>query len=220
MPLYSDMIDGFTVDTDLVDTDRVVLQGNKTAALSVLAADSAFSDQYAPLASPTFTGSVIVPAGNADNEAAQISTYDASLGRLVIAGVEMGDTGYRTLAKTDMGNPANLTGTALIRRVGAMVELKVNNTTIGGSWVAGTGADNVWTLPAGFRPAYGKTRQPMARNSSTGSVINLFVVSTYVQYQDNVAAGNIAGEFAVVYFTNDAWPSSLPGTQTTAPPLP
>lgn len=204
-----------------LDNDLTTLAGGAIPANLKTSLDG----EYAPLASPTFSGNVVIPAGNAATEAAQITAYAAGTGRISIAGVEMGSTGWRSCAATDLGSPANVTTSVTRwRRVGGVVQVYFASFTTGASWADTDGADNNLVIPAGFRPERGGT-VGVARNSVTGLQSYVFtdgaVPSTLLRVgRVNMAASQGIQATVVSWPTDDAWPASLPGTQVTAPPTP
>lgn len=166
-------------------------------------------DDFAPLASPTFTGSVTVPAGNAAGEAAQVSAYDATTGRLAIGGVEMGSTGWRDLTAAQTNGWAFTT-----------IQLHRNSShcTLRGVWPITADdsktSDTFYTLPSGYRSSL-LLDQPV-RNPSTvaGPFIRINVAGP-LQALSPSSASTVY--FSITWVTTAAWPTSLPGTQVTAP---
>ena len=158
---------------------------------------------------PTFTGSVTVPAGNAAGEAAQVSAYDATTGRLAIGGVEMGSTGWRDLTALQVNGWAFTT-----------IQLHRNGShcTLRGVWPITADdsktSDTFYTLPSGYRSSL-LLDQPV-RNPSTvaGPFIRINVAGA-LQALSSSSTSTVY--FSITWVTTAAWPTSLPGTQVTAP---
>ena len=158
---------------------------------------------------PTFTGSVTVPAGNAAGEAAQVSAYDATTGRLAIGGVEMGSTGWRDLTAAQTNGWAFTT--IQLHRNGSHCTLRgVWPTTADDSKTS----DTFYTLPSGYRSSL-LLDQPV-RNPSTvaGPFIRINVAGA-LQALSSSSTSTVY--FSITWVTTAAWPTSLPGTQVTAP---
>ena len=158
---------------------------------------------------PTFTGSVTVPAGNAAGEAAQVSAYDATTGRLAIGGVEMGSTGWRDLTALQVNGWAFTT--IQLHRNGSHCTLRgVWPTTADDSKTS----DTFYTLPSGYRSSL-LLDQPV-RNPSTvaGPFIRINVAGA-LQALSSSSTSTVY--FSITWVTTAAWPTSLPGTQVTAP---
>ena len=111
---------------------------------AALAADSAFTSQFAPKANPTFTGNVVVPTANAAGEAAQVTAIDPTTGRLAIGGIEMGDTGWRDI-KSTLTN-GWVAGAFAIRRVGCTIWVRMQSVS-----AAAATSNSIILLPVGFR---------------------------------------------------------------------
>ena len=163
----------------------------------------------APLASPTFTGSVIVPAADAATEAAQVSAIDATTGRLAIGGVELGDTGWRDV--TDDCTATLTAGAVHIKRQGSRVYIKLTSD----ARLADT--STYYVLPSGFVPdndyhfgSFGATR-PANLDKITFQRLRNASLST-VQVPAPYDATAYYVNHTVDVPCSRAWPSSLPGT--------
>ena len=122
----------------------------------------------------------------------------------------LADTGWRNVS-ADLLN--SYTGAAQIRRVGALVELRLMSVT-------GATATDVYTLPMGFRTGSEETRLIVQRVDS-GSV---YTARAYMADASGttVSLDALAGTPAKAagdswnlnhsWFTPDAWPASLPGS--------
>lgn len=210
-----DTADGLRVAASTLTTDGDILTRAAGVPARVtrasLAADAAFTAQFAPIANPTFTGNVVVPAGNAANEAAQITAFDATTGRLAIGGYEIGDSGYRSVSSTLESFLTAVSAAGRIRRTGNVVffaitsQSAVTKTFTTGAW------ELLYTLPSGFRP-----EEPTMDQLVTGA----FEAGT-TPPRAGLRGGNpsVLGSatnpriyFAGTWTTRDAWPASLPGT--------
>ena len=166
-------------------------------------------DDFAPLASPTFTGNVVVPAATAATHAAQVSAYDATTGRLAIGGVEMGSTGWRDLTALQVNGWAFTT-----------IQLHRNGShcTLRGVWPITADdaktSDTFYTLPSGYRSSL-LLDQPVRNPSTvTGPFIRINVTGPL---QALLTSSASTVYFSITWVTTDAWPTSLPGTQVSAP---
>lgn len=132
-----------------------------------------------------------------------VTARNTSTGRLAIGGIEMGDTGRRNLTGTTFvpAGIASFTNPPIICRNGNIVTISID-ATADTSNVFTTG-----TIPVGFRPGNlisflwytvsGVTRRGYLND--TGQIYWELLASTrYVM--------------SISYYTNSAWPTSLPGT--------
>jgi hypothetical protein len=184
----------------------------------------------APLASPTFTGSVVVPAGDAANEAAQITAYDAATGRIAIGAVEMGNTGWRTILQWDASGVFSVgsafSGTGWEPRTGVAGYVRLRRTgsivTIAyvGVQTTSTGPTSMISIPAGFRnastfltPWFTSGSAEVARRlTANGNVLGRAQSSAFA------VGDRTPNEVTEVSFvTVETWPSSLPGSEFTVP---
>jgi hypothetical protein len=181
-----------------VDSDDLLAVVDSSAATTKKATKAVlFTD-------PTFTGNVVVPAGDAAGEAAQISAYDATTGRLAIGGIEMGDTGWRDITALQVNGWAFTT-----------IQLHRNGShcTLRGVWPItaddGKTSDTFYTLPSGYRSSL-LLDQPV-RNPSTvaGPFIRINVAGS-LQALSPSSASTVY--FSITWVTTDPWPSTLPGT--------
>jgi len=118
-----------------------------------------------------------------------------------VAGAES-DTGWRSVS-ADLLNSG--TGTLLVRRVGGTVNV------IGSLDGTSASSTSVITLAQAFRPK-AQIELPVSRNTSVTD--NIFVTySTGAAITLWRGTGKGAGQaFNIVTLTNEAWPSSLPGS--------
>lgn len=194
-------------------------------------------DGVAQTVSPIFTGTVTVPVVTAPNQAAQVTAYDAVTGRLAIGGVEMGNTGWRTLVSWDAAGAytynaegslaadfAPLVGTAgwirVIRKGGyaSLMFLGIQTASI----INGATSYTIFNaFPSAFTPYI-----------ASGSHVGVIDGGTFVfrvgspalalrqQTGQGVASGTpIAGVSAITltYPCAITWPTSLQGQLLTAP---
>jgi len=229
MPKFRDWVAGRTAvtiadndelyvrDDDANDSKRITWGNLKTALGSVAKAGD------------TMTGALILPANDAANQAARITAYDATTGRLAIAGVELGDTGWRALTTWD--SAGTITGTALttgapatavaggiyLRRSGNMVTLAVHQFAIG----AVSGGLYGATFPAGFRLRTSGTPIGVAYGTANG--IGTAGQSYFAMFNASPSTlelrplNSTIGFGRFTWMTSDAWDTTLPGTQITAP---
>lgn len=112
--------------------------------------------------------------------------------------VEYGDTGFRNVAAGLLVANGFTTVTGMqIRRTGNRVDM-----TAFGMYRAAPGSGGFYTLPSGFRPAY----VCYARSYSD----NPCYVSGTAAHM--IMAGTSDAGVSFAYTTDDAWPSTLPGT--------
>jgi hypothetical protein len=182
--------------------------------------------QYAPIVAPN------PPVVGA---APPVTAYDAVTGRLQIGGVEMGNTGWRTLVSwNDSGvytynalgelSPSfvpqsGVAGFIRVRRQGSTVFYTLSGISTAAALLVNTGyALFPWAQP-GFR-----VDGPTAVHGRLTD-IGLTTASTELSVRviGALASGNIlvssdsATAAASVISGQAAWPTSLPGTQSTAP---
>ena len=164
------------------------------------------------------TGStaVTVPTPTAVDHAVKVVAWDATTGRYAVQGpngtVEQGDTGWRDVS-ADLTN--GFTGTLLVRRVGNMVSVRLSfdasaktddsfyvrptgvGFDAGGATVANTGNRGFWAL----------------NNSTADTDVSEWFSpggAAGASLKTSSVLGANYGE--ATYATDDAWPSSLPGT--------
>lgn len=112
--------------------------------------------------------------------------------------VEYGDTGFRNVAAGLLVANGFTTVTGMqIRRTGNRVDM-----TAFGMYRAAPGSGVFYTLPSGFRPAYICYAKSYSDNPC--------YVSSNAAHM--VMAGTSDAGVSFAYTTNDAWPSTLPGT--------
>lgn len=119
-----------------------------------------------------------------------------------------GDTGSRDISADVTTNATDTLDTVQIRRVGNIVymTLKIANSA------TSTTHELFATLPDGFKPVADHSTYLLPPNASSASqttVVSVDSSNGQTQYRNNNAA-TMCG--TVVYVTNDAWPSSLPGS--------
>ena len=124
-----------------------------------------------------------------------------------------GDTGRRDVAS--LLNPTHWTATPnilCVRRVGNLVTCEASPSSPGAVVVSGS-TTSLFDMPLGFRPK--TTSMAAARNASSGFV-GTFEATNYGTYETRIRVGTaVPGQgwqFTLVYFTNDPWPTTLPGT--------
>ncbi len=118
------------------------------------------------------------------------------------------DTGSRDVSADVTTNATDTLDTVQIRRVGNIVymTLKIANSA------TSTTHELFATLPDGFKPVADHSTYLLPPNASSASqttVVSVDSSNGQTQYRNNNSA-TMCG--TVVYVTNDAWPSSLPGS--------
>ena len=155
--------------------------------------------------------SVVVPAPTGARQAAQTTAIDATTGRMAINGYEMGDTGWRDVSSLLVNG---WVGSAQLRRVGGVCELKFNNLD-----PAAATNQNVLTIPSGFRqsgatPAVTALACGTSATSIIGSTVQLCnyagTATSHAVRVDNSAPNPCRGN--LVWTASSTWPTSLPGT--------
>ncbi len=195
----------------------------------------------APLASPTFTGTVTIPSGlvlgtvtHTEGTGSPQSVVSAPVGSTYIdtaattgaikwvkaSGtgntgwvVEYGDTGWRNVSASMAAGflTANPNATLYVRRTGDTVQMAYK---AGASATFTTNYSTIYTVPSGFRiGTVGNTGVVTLMDAGGPGVP---VKGAYFSGND-LASGNgwVAGVQywgTAVYTTTDAWPSSLPGS--------
>lgn len=161
--------------------------------------------------------SVDVPAISGTSQAAQVTAYDATTGRLAIGGHEIGDTGWREITSWDSGGVVTGTplgsgaaptpgtsGSVQIRRVGNLVHYLVTGVTFTGP--------QCFTNPTNFfpdlNPAYPVAGGAVSTANTLFTMSCRSTASRWDQYGGNGAHTRLAWS----YPCTQAWPSSLPGT--------
>ena len=187
----------------------------------------------APLASPTFTGTVTIPSGlvlgtvtHTEGTGSPQSVVSAPVGSTYIdtaattgaikwvkaSGtgntgwvVEYGDTGTRNIAAS-ISNGWTVSPHMHLRRTGNMVTLYVRQ--LDG---AAASATTFVTLPTGFRPAYDFLHFPVALSGSTFTGYG-GAYSTGEVVVNGTSSACTGGRALLTFPTSNAWPSSLPGS--------
>ena len=212
------------VSVDVSDTTDDATGSTKRLSLSGLR--TFFGAIFAPLASPTFTGTTttaaltatgvtIVPAATAATHAAQVSARDATYGQLAIGGVEMGDTGWRDV--TADAAAALTAGTIRMKRHGNTVHVSL----LGTKMAVNT---TYYTLPTGFgidnySGMYYSFSQ-LARSAASVNTVWMRSIGQALHISSHTGTWNASGDYLNASFsfeTQNAWPTTLPGTQITAP---
>ena len=181
--------------------------------------------------------SVSVPAATAATHAAQVSARDATYGQLAIGGVEMGDTGWRTVASWTAGVQdgasqlgtidtglfsLNGTGVMNMRRVGNTVYVSFPNSNANS--IRPLGTTNATLFTSGVFPSawymdvnFGRFAQVSPSGGAYNQALDSAATLTnYRLYHQQGASGYFAN-FGASYLTAAAWSTSLPGVQLTAP---
>jgi hypothetical protein len=113
------------------------------------------------------------------------------------------DTGWRSLTPAS-GTSSDL----LMRRVGSLVTvLSTTYAASGGGLTYGT---PFYVPPTGFRAS--RTGTGVGRNGTSGAVIVVTGDSSTGLYFLATLGASDPAYFSISYFTDDAWPTSLPGT--------
>lgn len=205
---------------DVSDTTMAATGTNKKVTLDEFAQDSTFSSRYGSsgTGSPEGVVTAAVGARYVDTAATTgaILWVKASGSGNTGWKVSHADSGWRSIAKADLGNPANITNsfTVRFRRVNDFVTLRVQELTLGASWVNDQAAANIITLPTGLAISTkrGADLSIIGRNSSTGGVVFYATSGTTVVPEYGATAGQGTGAVTLSYLTDDAWFASLPGT--------
>ena len=117
-----------------------------------------------------------------------------------------GDTGDRQSAITYTNGWANAYGVDMLRRIGNTVYLQV----VLDSTSATT--DGAFTVPAGFRPSVtAMMAVPVGGSTVVPRTLTMGSAGEATIYQASLA-GQAGWFVGLAYQTNDAWPTSLPGT--------
>lgn len=121
--------------------------------------------------------------------------------------VEYGDTGNRNMnAATWLNGWASYGGSGQsLRRIGNVVNMRLELTK------ASATADDVYTLPSGFRPAISVVHQVWATGAGDDYCTSYVTSSGAVAIGRSLSSSNVIYGY-VQYITADPWPSSLPGT--------
>lgn len=192
----------------------------------------------APLASPTFTGTVTIPSGlvlgtvtHTEGTGSPQSVVTAIVGSTYIdtaattgaikwikaSGtgntgwvVEYGDTGVRNMAAESMSNGWTVNAANFrLRRVGHTVDVAAFFDSTSAS------ADAIYTLPVGFRPTVSSSQwSGFVRRTAAADDYAATWITTGGEiniYRANLAVAGLA-VFHAVYTTSNAWPTSLPGS--------
>lgn len=191
----------------------------------------------APLASPTFTGTVTIPSGlvlgtvtHTEGTGSPQSVVTAPVGSTYIdtaattgaikwvkaSGtgntgwvVEYGDTGSRDISSVLTADAdRTLASTILLRRTG-------NRVVLIGQWRETTTTPNnraFYSLPVGFRPSHTLYQYVPYDAAVTSAYRNIRVPANGNITYGGPTSGGSNFEYHVQWTTPDAWPSSLPGS--------
>ena len=177
---------------------------------------------HAGLADLSGASAVTVPAATAANQAAQVTAVDATNGRLAIGGIEMGDTGWRDVSATNLNTTdwrlSVPYGLAQVRRIGSMVYWRFNVVGVNTSTTLLTGL-----IPSGFLPWPSSPPQilslPPVQYSTLPDraiVDEGYLFGGYTGSARTLRTPASTTDWTYVwnleYTTEDAWPTSLPGT--------
>lgn len=195
----------------------------------------------APLASPTFTGTVTIPSGlvlgtvtHTEGTGSPQSVVTAIVGSTYIdtaattgaikwikaSGtgntgwvVEHGDTGWRNVSASLNATflTANPNATMFLRRVGDTVRLSYK---AGASPTFTTNYAQVYAIPSGFRPgsAYETPLMMLTSAAAPGAAFKAAYFDASDLKSGNTWASGTQYWGDATYTTTDAWPSSLPGS--------
>lgn len=163
----------------------------------------------------TFNAPIAVPVATAATHAAQVSARDATYGQLAIGGVEMGDTGWRDV--TADAAAALTAGTIRMKRHGNTVHVSL----LGTKMAVNT---TYYTLPTGFgidnySGMYYSFSQ-LARSAASVNTVWMRSIGQALHISSHTGTWNASGDYLNASFsfeTQNAWPTTLPGTQITAP---
>jgi hypothetical protein len=195
---------------------------SKSITADELAQGSQFLSRYGYSGTGSPEGSVTATVGaryydTADTNGAILWVKESGSGNTGWR-VVWGDTGWRSVLKADLGNPANLTFTShRMRRINDIVHVRIAEMTTGASWTSANTSDDVVTMPTGFTAGTqfaGASVMPNGRNGSTGAVVfcGMTGSGTSFAFEYGIAASQSCSAISLVYTTTVAWPSSLPGT--------
>jgi len=153
--------------------------------------------------------------GNLDANTAPSYVADPTTGRLVIAGQEMGDTGWRNVSADALnGWVPNGTFPMVIKRLGKMVLMRA-------TYLESTGATSstLYTAPLGFRPQpnYWNNLGIFLRTDGVVCTANTSGEANVILYHSGQMASSSQWFLSIDWPTNDPWPTSLPGTIFTSP---
>lgn len=142
-----------------------------------------------------------------DPSTAIVTAEDADLGRLAVKGYEVGTTNWRSIAADLLVNGWTASGGAnilLIQRSGYIVTMFARGLTGNG-----TSTQFITALPVGFQPrqttgfAWYSTGTGGALAGGVGNISGATCTSS---------SSSAIMNFSFSWPTDDAWPTSLPGT--------
>jgi len=157
----------------------------------------------------TGAASVTVPSPSASTHAARlVRTPSAVTGDLGLPGYAGSDTGVRNIASL-LPAGLNTVTTATLTRCGNIVTVSLDVTSTAGI------AAGIIALPSGYRASAGLVN--FLWFTVFGSTVARGYVNSSGQFQYPAMAASVRWATSLSYYTTDTWPSSLPGTQVTAP---
>lgn len=207
----------------------MMLREGATGNLRIARADAAGTILDYPITVRTSDGKVEVPPITGANQAAQVTAYDANTGRLAIGGREIGDTGWRELARWDaagtfisgsLGAPfvprTGSAGWVMIRRNGYTTTVMAKNLQTSAAMAAGSGFSLIPTLVNGFGSNLVTPPCPWVIQADAPKVTGYVSASvTLVPFvaipADGVLAFNAAAAVMTVPLADHPWPTVLPG---------
>ena len=202
-----------STDADYLESGKIVLDAD---GIPFEPASKGYVDQRVPVSSFTGTGS---PEGKVSAVVGSIYTDSVATNGAIrwvkTSGtgttgwrVEYGDTGQRVITHSGAG------GTLRIRRVGNTVTVGLNEITL----AEGTGAFILFVVPSGFRPLDRislVTHNPQWLDipSVWGSYNGLASNFSWLRKIDGSDdRPTVPTSGTVTFFTDDPWPTTLPGT--------
>lgn len=158
--------------------------------------------------------SVAVPPASAVTHPAQLTELDPTTGRFALAGMELGDTGWRALQSADLLSGWTL-AYGLIRRRGDLVQAYFE----GLNGTAATDPD-FYDLQSGF--SLGLNRSMRNRGhvqyTSSDSTVHVFGLTNKLNWSSPVSYTTLTnGIVNITFYTVQSWPVSLPGIQESPP---
>ena len=196
--------------TTIRDTDEINILGRGLVKLSQMLDlfRTSLDSRYAPQASPTFTGNVVVPAPTAANQPIRTAGVpDAATGFTGL--IATSDTGLRDISSL-MSTGWTAGSSFRIQRIGGVVFLSARNLQYS------SGGDSTVIESAslaGFSPV--STSQffySLAQLSSASPSVRQGYVSATATPALVLANTDDGATWTTSWTTNNAWPTSLPGT--------
>lgn len=214
--VYAASFPGITFrDTDLADDQKTSIYVGSTGIFNIAQVSTSGGTKIpvqigtAGSVNMAAATAVSVPTISGANQAAQVTAYDATTGRLAIGGREIGDTGWRDLTLL-----SGWTGKVWVRRIGGVIDFRFES--LNGQASSDT---LLWTIPYGFRPQVGipttgvrasaLLADSLSDPAATRKGIGAYGSSGASLRGDQTLA---AGMGQLTYTTMNPWPTSLPGT--------